>query len=48
MFGKWSVIVRIADYETIYSLVSSEHPEAVFTGSKKQCLQYIRDNSRGE
>jgi hypothetical protein len=48
MFGKWSVIVKVADYETIYSLVSGEHPEAVFTGSKKQCLKYIRDNSGGE
>ena len=48
MFGKWSVIVRVADYETIYSLVRGEHPEAVFTGSKKQCLKYIRDNSGGE
>ena len=48
MFGKWSVIVKVADYETIYSLVSGEHPEAVFTGSKKECLKYICDNSGGE
>jgi hypothetical protein len=45
MFGKWSVILRIADDETVYSLVSGEHPEAVFTGSKKQCLKYIRNMS---
>jgi hypothetical protein len=42
MFGKWSVILRVADTQTVYSLVSGEHPEAVFTGSKKQCLKYIR------
>jgi hypothetical protein len=48
MFGKWSVILRVADTQTVYSLVSGEHPEAVFTGSKKQCLKYIRDNSGEE
>jgi hypothetical protein len=47
MFGKWSVILRVDDDETVYSLVSGEHPEAVFTGSKKQCLKYIRDISGG-
>jgi hypothetical protein len=47
MFGKWSVILRVDDDETVYSLVSGEHPEAVFTGSKKQCLKYIRDISAG-
>jgi hypothetical protein len=31
--------------EYVYSVVSGEHPEAVFTGSKKQCLKYIRDNA---
>jgi hypothetical protein len=48
MFGKWSVILRVADTQTVYSLVSGEHPEAVFIGSKKQCLKYIRDNSGEE
>jgi hypothetical protein len=48
MFEKWSVILRVADEETIYSLVNGEHPEAVFTGSKKQCLKYIRDISEDE
>ena len=48
MFGKWSVFLRVADNETVYSLVSGEHPEAVFTGSKRQCLKYIRDNSDQE
>jgi hypothetical protein len=48
MFGKWSVLLRIADNEAVYSLVSGEHPEAVFTGSKRQCLKYIRDNSGEE
>ncbi len=45
MFGKWSVILRVADTQTVYSLVQGEHPEAVFVGSKKQCLKYIRDVS---
>jgi hypothetical protein len=48
MFGKWSVLLKVADNETVYSLVNGEHPEAVFTGSKRQCLKYIRDNSGGE
>jgi hypothetical protein len=48
MFGKWSVLLSVADNETVYSLVSGEHSEAVFTGSKKQCLKYIRDNSGEE
>jgi hypothetical protein len=47
MFGKWSVILRVDDNETVYSLLSGEHPEAVFTESKKQCLKYIRDISGG-
>jgi hypothetical protein len=47
MFAKWSVILRVNDDETVYSLVSGEHPEAVFTGSKKQCLKYIGDISGG-
>ena len=45
MFGKWSVILTVADTQTVYSLVQGEHPEAVFVGSKKQCLKYIRDVS---
>jgi hypothetical protein len=45
MFWKWSVILRVDDDETIYSLVSGEHPVVVFTGSKKQCFKYIRDIS---
>lgn len=48
MFGKWSVIVRVADSEAIYSLVKGEHPEAVFSGNKKQCLKYMRDVSEGD
>jgi hypothetical protein len=47
MFGKWSVILHVNDDKAVYSLVSGEHPEAVFTGSKKQCLKYIRDISGG-
>ncbi len=41
------MILRVDDDETVYSLVSGEHPDAVFTGSKKQCLKYIRDISGG-
>jgi hypothetical protein len=29
------VVLRVDDDETVYSLVSGEHPEAVFTGSEK-------------
>jgi hypothetical protein len=47
MLEKWSVIMRVDDAEVIYSLVSGEHPEAVFVGSKKSCLKYIRDNTGG-
>jgi hypothetical protein len=47
MFGKRSVILRVDDDETVYSLVIGEHPDAVFTGSKKQCLKYIRNISGG-
>ncbi len=45
MFGKWSVVLKISDSEVYYSLVRGEHPEAIFVGSKKQCLKYIRDVS---
>lgn len=45
MFGNWSVVLTVSDFETHYSLVQGEHPEAVFVGSKKQCLKYIRDIS---
>jgi hypothetical protein len=45
MFEKWSVVLKISDNEVYYSLVQGEHPEAVFVGSKKQCLKYIRDVS---
>jgi hypothetical protein len=47
MFGKWSVVLKVSDSEVYYSLVQGEHPESVFTGSKKQCLKYIRDVSGG-
>jgi hypothetical protein len=42
MFGKWSVVLRISDTETYYSLVQGKHSEAVFTGSKKQCREVLR------
>jgi hypothetical protein len=48
MFGKWSVVLRVSDSGTYYSLVQGEHTEAVFIGSKKQCLKYIRDVSGNE
>lgn len=47
MFGKWSVVLRVSDFETYYSLVEGEVSEAVFVGNKKQCLKYIRDISGG-
>jgi hypothetical protein len=47
MFGKWSVVLRISDSETYYSLVEGEVSEAVFIGTKKQCLKYIREISGG-
>jgi len=37
--------MRVDDMEIVYSLISGEHPEAVFIGSKKDCLKYIRDNT---
>jgi len=48
VFEKWSVVLRVSDSETYYSLVQGEHSEAVFTGTKKQCLKYIRDVSGDE
>jgi hypothetical protein len=48
VFGKWSVVLRVSDAETYYSLVQGEHSEAVFVGSKKQCLKYIKEVSGDE
>lgn len=48
MFGKWSVVLMVSDSETYYSLVQGEHTEAVFVGTKKQCLKYIRNMSGNE
>jgi hypothetical protein len=41
----WSVVLRVDDSETFYSSVQGNHPEAVFTGSKRECLKYIKDVS---
>jgi hypothetical protein len=38
----WSVICTVSDNKVIYSLVQGEAPEAEFTGSRRQCLAYIR------
>jgi hypothetical protein len=38
----WSVICTVSDNKIIYSLVQGEAPEAEFTGSRRQCLAYIR------
>jgi hypothetical protein len=48
MFGKWSVVLMVSDSETYYSLVQGEVLQAVFVGSKKQCLKYIREISGGD
>ena len=48
MFSRWSVVLTISDSETYYSLVQGEVSQAVFVGSKKQCLKYIRDISGGD
>ncbi len=40
-------MIRVSDFETYYSLVQGEVGEAVFVGTKKQCLRYIRDISGG-
>lgn len=48
MFGKWSVVLRVSDSETYYSLVQGEQSEAVFVGTKKQCLKYIKEMSGDE
>jgi hypothetical protein len=48
MFRKWSVVVTISDSGVTYSIVSGQHPEADFIGTKKQCLKYIYQQSDGE
>jgi hypothetical protein len=45
MFRKWSVVVTISDFGVTYSIVSGQHPEADFIGTKKQCLKYIYQQS---
>jgi len=41
----WSVVLTVSDFETYYSLVKGNHAEAVFTGTKRECLRYIKDVS---
>lgn len=48
MFSKWSVVLIVSDSETYYSLVQGEVSQAVFVGSKNQCLKYIRKISGGD
>ena len=38
----WSVVCIINDGQVRYQLVQGELPEADFTGSRRQCLAYIR------
>jgi hypothetical protein len=38
----WSVVLVISDSGTVYSLVRGEHSDSVFSGSKKECLNYIK------
>jgi hypothetical protein len=38
----WSVICTISDNQVRYSLIKGEVREAEFTGSRRQCLAYIR------
>ncbi len=38
----WSVVCIVSDKRISYSLVEGELPEAEFTGSRRECLAYIR------
>jgi hypothetical protein len=38
----WSVVCIVSDKRVSYSLVEGELPEAEFTGSRRECLAYIR------
>jgi hypothetical protein len=38
----WSVVCIISDGQIRYQLVQGELPEADFTGTRRQCLAYIR------
>lgn len=38
----WSVVCIISDGQVRYQLVQGELPEADFTGTRRQCLAYIR------
>ena len=38
----WSVVCIVSDKRVSYSLIEGELPEAEFTGSRRECLAYIR------
>jgi len=38
----WSVVLTIDDEGIKYSVVRGEHSDSVFSGSKKECLNYIK------
>jgi hypothetical protein len=38
----WSVVATIDDDGVRYSLVRGEHSDSIFSGSKRECLNYIR------
>jgi hypothetical protein len=38
----WSVVCIISDEGTVYSLVRGEHSDSIFSGSKRECLNYIK------
>jgi hypothetical protein len=41
----WSVVCIVSDKRVSYLLVEGELPEAEFTGSRRECLAYIRKMS---
>ncbi|HEY9904674.1 MAG TPA: hypothetical protein V6D43_19940 [Candidatus Sericytochromatia bacterium] len=38
----WSVVCIVNDNQVRYTLIKGEVPEADFTGSRRECLAYIR------
>jgi hypothetical protein len=38
----WSVVCIVNDNQVRYTLIKGEVPEADFTGTRRECLAYIR------
>jgi len=38
----WSVVLVVDDSGSTYSLVRGRHNDSVFSGTKRECLNYIR------